>query len=81
MKYHSYWEGPLIAKSLPLLFCDISVWQESLHGLEIKSSIGSFREKRSQSPKIKAKQTRIVPFPTWDLPSWKVWISLTGPSL
>lgn len=45
MKYHSYWEGPLIAKSLPLLFCDISVWQESLHGLEIKSSIGSFGEK------------------------------------
>lgn len=48
-------------------------------GFEIKSSIGFFKEKWSQSTKVKAKQTLIVLFPTWGLPFLKVWVIMIGP--
>lgn len=81
LKYHSYWQGPFYSK----IISPHVLWYFSLAvkftRFEIKSSTGSFREKWSQSTKIKAKQTLIVPFPTRGLPFWKVWVILIGPSL
>lgn len=81
LKYHSYWQRAFYSKIISphvLWYFGLAI---EFTWFEIKSSTGSFREKWSQSTKIKAKQTLIVPCPRRGLPFLKVWVILIGPSL